>query len=171
MFHPSRGSNPAPTRTHSEPWRSVNGRAVPAAGAPWPATTLRSSISYPAVASQITQARRFLAGFLAGLPLADDAVLCLSEVATNSVIHSNSGRIGGHFTVTAERHDDGRVRFEVEDEGGAWIEREKSEGQPSLGLLIVGQLAREWGIKQGNRGTRAVWFEVGPGQHPVQPVA
>ena len=97
-------------------------------------------------------------------------MLCLSEVATNSVIHSNSRREGGRFTVNVERYDNGHVRVEVEDQGGPWIERTKPEGQPSLGLRIVGQLAREWGIKDASDSARTVWFEVGPIQSSA-PVA
>jgi two-component sensor histidine kinase len=66
------------------------------------------------------------------------------------------------FTVNVERYDNGHVRVEVEDQGGPWIERTKPEGQPSLGLRIVGQLAREWGIKDASDSARTVWFEVGP---------
>ena len=44
------------------------------------------------------------------------------------------------------------------------------KGQPSLGLRIVGQLAREWGIKDASDSARTVWFEVGPIQSSA-PVA
>jgi anti-sigma regulatory factor (Ser/Thr protein kinase) len=159
MFHSGGRGDPAPT--HPKRRLPVSGKAVPpVTAAPAAATARRSSISFPATSSQITDARRFVASFLADSPLAGDAVLCLSEVATNSVIHSNSRRVGGQFTVSAERYDNGRVRIEVEDDGGSWIERKKPEGQPHFGLLIVSQLACEWGITHGGRGTRTVWFEL-----------
>jgi anti-sigma regulatory factor (Ser/Thr protein kinase) len=158
-----------PLPTHSErPW-PVAGAAGPAAAtAPAIATPLRSSVRFPATASQITRARQFLASFLADSPLAPDAVLCLSEVASNSVIHSNSRSEGGNFTISVLRYDDGHFRVEVEDQGGAWIERTKPEGQISLGLRIVGQLARKWGIKNASDSARTVWFEVGPVPSPPQ---
>jgi hypothetical protein len=37
------------------------------------------SRAFPAVPAQIGEARRFLAGILAGSPAADDIVLCLSD--------------------------------------------------------------------------------------------
>src|SRR6516164_7978052 len=150
MFDPGSGGDPAPT--HSErSWPVNEAAALATAAVSAIATPLRSSVRFPATASQVTRARRFLASFLADSPLADDAVLCLSEVATNSVLHSNSHFGGGQFTVSVE----------VEDQGGPWIERMKPEGQLSLGLRIVGQLTREWGIKDASDSARTVWFEVG----------
>ena len=131
----------------------------------------RSSISFPATASQVTCARQFLENLLTDSPLAADAVLCLSEVASNSVIHSNSRSEGGRFTINVERYDNGHVRVEVEDQGGPWIQRTKPEGQLSLGLRIVGQLAREWGISNTSDSARTVWFEVGSVLPPAQAVA
>lgn len=160
MFDPYSGSDPAPT--HFERPAPVNEAK---------ASTLRSSIRLPATARQITRARQFLERFVAGSPVADDAVLCLSEVATNSVLHSNSRRDGGRFTVSAERYDDGCVRVEVQDQGGPWIQRPKPEGQLSLGLEIVSQLAGEWGIKDVSDSARTVWFQVGAVRSPAQAAA
>ena len=70
-------------------------------------------------AGQVRAARRFLAGLLDGCPAADDALLCVSELATNAVVHSRSGRPGGRFTVRAMVRA-GSVRVEVTDEGGPW---------------------------------------------------
>jgi anti-sigma regulatory factor (Ser/Thr protein kinase) len=131
----------------------------------------RSSISFPATACQVTWARQYLERLLTDSPLATDAVLCLSEITTNSVTHSNSRCGGGRFTVNVERYDNGRVRVEVEDQGGPWIQRTKPEGQLSLGLRIVGQLARVWGIKDASAGTRTVWFEVSPARSSAQAAA
>jgi anti-sigma regulatory factor (Ser/Thr protein kinase) len=160
MFDPGSGD---PVPTHSERPCPVNGAALPAAAKALAiAIPVRSSVRFPATASQITRARHFLASFLADSPLAADALLCLSEVASNSVIHSNSRSEGGNFSVSVERYEDGHFRVEVEDQGGSWIERTKPEGQMSLGLRIVGQLARKWGIKNASDSARTVWFEVGP---------
>ena len=45
---------------------------------------------FSATPSQVRQARKFLAAALDGCPIADDAILCLSELASNSVLHSNT---------------------------------------------------------------------------------
>jgi hypothetical protein len=63
-------------------------------------------------------------------------VLCLSELAGKSVLHSASRRPWGAFTVRAElRHGD-YVRVEVRDEGGPWNEHPCTDGRPH-GLAIV----------------------------------
>jgi anti-sigma regulatory factor (Ser/Thr protein kinase) len=123
---------------------------------------LRSRITLPATADHIAKARRFVAGFVGDATVVADAVLCLSEVATNAVMHSNSRSTGRLFTVSAELHDDGCVRIEVEDEGGRWIVRPKPEGQSHLGLMIVRELASAWGIEGDGSDRRVVWFELRP---------
>lgn len=75
---------------------------------------------FPGDASQVREARRFLAGCLAGCAAADDAITCLSELAANAVLHSNSRLPGGSFTVHAQRDAAGRLRIEVVDQGGPW---------------------------------------------------
>ena len=94
----------------------------------------------PARAEQVGQARKLLAGPLGRCPVTDDAVLCLSELTGNSVLHSASRRPGGAFTVRVEiRHGD-YVRIEVRDEGGAWNEPPGPDGR-AHGLSIVRALA------------------------------
>ena len=51
--------------------------------------------TFPARPEQVGVARRFVGGLLAGAPVADDAVLCVSELAGNCVSHSVSGCSGG----------------------------------------------------------------------------
>jgi serine/threonine-protein kinase RsbW len=115
---------------------------------------------FPALAEQVGHARRFLAGILAGYPAADDAVLCLSELASNSVIHSASRQPGGTFTVRAAIYDGGGVRVEVEDQGGLWGPNSSENGQHGHGLHIVSELAGAWGITGDSATGRTVWFEL-----------
>jgi hypothetical protein len=127
-----------------------------------------------AIPAQVREARRFLASILAGRPAADDATLCLSELASNAAVHSRSREPGGHFTVCVQVTEAGRIRVEVVDEGGPWTQPVRGDGQHGRGLLIVSQLARDWG-RTGDAATGwTVWFEMdvlmtGPGDRPEQP--
>jgi serine/threonine-protein kinase RsbW len=125
--------------------------------------------TFPARAEQIGEARRFLAHILNGFPGADDAILCISELATNAVIHSKSQRPGGSFSVRAGiRHGD-CLRVEVEDQGGRWAQPVCPDGQHGRGLMIVGRLACDWGVAGDSQAGRTIWFVItasGPcGQH------
>ncbi len=118
--------------------------------------------SFPATADQVSEARRFLAAMLGDFPAAEDAVLCLSELATNAITHSNSARPGGQFTVRASLGPAGWLRVEVEDDGGPWHEPGDNNGQRGRGLMIVRDLARHLAIT-GDGPHRTVSFEIG---HP-----
>jgi serine/threonine-protein kinase RsbW len=116
------------------------------------------SRTFPAAAAQIGEARRFLAGILDDLPAADDAVLCLSELATNATVHSRS-RDGGHFTVLVERHDQ-RLRVAVRDQGGPWSQPAAPDDHHGRGLLIVSSIATTWGRDGHPAAGWTVWFEI-----------
>src|ERR1022692_716336 len=90
----------------------------PSAPASAPSRTF--SRAYPASASQIRVVRADLRALLDGCPIADDAVLCASELATNSALHSDSRQHGGAFTMTVILHMNSHVRIEVDDDGGLW---------------------------------------------------
>jgi serine/threonine-protein kinase RsbW len=113
--------------------------------------------TYPASAEHIGQVRADLQGSLDNCPVADDVILCASELATNAVLHSDSGKPGGNFTVRAEVIPRHYVRIEVEDSGGTWLttvlDCDRSQGH---GLDIVSALAADWGI-DGDHRARTVW--------------
>ena len=99
---------------------TVEGAAPGAPGRASAATGPRTCIrSFRASPDQVREARRFLAQVLGDCPTAMDAVACLSELVTNSVLYSNSRRPKGRFIVRACLRPAG-VRVEVEDEGGPW---------------------------------------------------
>ena len=50
--------------------------------------------TFPARRDQVRGARLFMAGILAGGPLADDAVLCVSELASNCVVRELASEVG-----------------------------------------------------------------------------
>jgi len=100
---------------------------------------------FPARPDQVREARKFLRAALEGCPVADDAILCISELAANSCLHSASGKADGTFTVRAEIHEGDYVWIEVEDSGGPWNQRAHPDGRPH-GLDIVRAYAADWGI-------------------------
>lgn len=123
-------------------------------------TPLACAQVFPGTAAQVREARRFLAEFLNDSPAVEDAVVCLSELVTNAVIHSHSRKPGGTFTVCAEVSAGG-LRVEVRDQGGAWAHPGHGDDHAhGRGLLIVSELAREWGRAGGPVSGWTVWFEI-----------
>jgi hypothetical protein len=117
------------------------------------------SRTFPGLATQVAAARRYLAGLMGDTPGAGDALICLSELATNAVTHSHSGRSGGVFTVHVTRAA-GWWRIGVADDGGSWHGHgDGGDGLHNRGLLIVGALVRRWRV-DGGHGGRVVWFEL-----------
>ena len=114
--------------------------------------------AFPARPEQVARARRFVRGLLAGCPVADDAVLCVSELAGNCVTHSVSGQQGAVFTVRAEVHDGEYVWLEVADGGGLWGEAER-DGRRH-GLDIIGSLASESGVAGSAWTGWVVWVRI-----------
>ena len=106
---------------------------------------LACSRAFPAQPAQVREARQFLRAAMEGCPAADDAVLCVSELAADSCLHSDSRKADGTFTVRAEIHEGDYVWIEVEDNGGHWNQHVHPDGRPH-GLDIVRALAADSGI-------------------------
>jgi anti-sigma regulatory factor (Ser/Thr protein kinase) len=87
--------------------------------------------------------------------MADDVILCASELAANAALHSHSRLPGGTFTVRATISPGHHARIEVEDNGGPWT---PGVGDPTQhhGLDIVRTLASRWGI-DGDDSSRTIW--------------
>jgi two-component sensor histidine kinase len=101
--------------------------------------------AFPALPHQVRQARTFLASLLADCPAADDAILCLSELASNCILHSASQLPGGTFTVGVEIREGAYVLIEVHDNGGPWHRHSHCDDRPH-GLNIVASVAAESGV-------------------------
>jgi Histidine kinase-like ATPase domain len=100
---------------------------------------------FPARPEQVRNARKLLGLALNDCPMTDEIVLCLSELASNSVLHSASREPGGFFTVRAEIHHGECVRIEVRDDGGPWRPR-LAPADHLHGLDIVCAVADECGV-------------------------
>jgi len=147
------------TASAADPDRQTDASQHPSAHAVAATSPRTWSRSFRATPDQVREARQFLAAVLDGSPLAADALTCLSELATNSVLHSNSRRPGGSFAVHAGLLS-GVLRVEVEDEGGPWESRDASDGHGGRGLAVVDGLSSNWSIFSDGSGARTVWFEI-----------
>jgi anti-sigma regulatory factor (Ser/Thr protein kinase) len=112
-------------------------------------------------AAAVAGARKFLRRTLDGWDvdeeIADTAVLCLSELVTNAVIHSHAG------CIVRVRLEDAVLRTTVRDHGTAGAASHVPFEDPlrvhGRGLLVVEALATRWGYELDTEGT-TVWFEL-----------
>jgi len=114
-----------------------------------------STVIYPGVAGQISVVRADLRALLADCPMADDVILCASELAANAALHSRSGLAGGTFIVRASIDPGRSVQVEVEDKGGPWTSP-TTDPDRYYGLDIIRALATDWGIT-GDHIARTIW--------------
>ncbi|HEX4089280.1 MAG TPA: ATP-binding protein [Trebonia sp.] len=91
-----------------------------------------------------------------GTPLSDDLVLITSELATNAVLHSRSGRPAGTFTVRLTLYPDDYAWVEVIDQGGEWTSDRRRQGLTAL-AAIAGE--GNWGV-DGDTACRVAWFRL-----------
>jgi anti-sigma regulatory factor (Ser/Thr protein kinase) len=112
----------------------------------------------------IGQARGFARAVLGGHVLADDAELVISELGTNALAHTGTGKPDGRFVVELEVHP-AHVWVAVVDMG-ADTEPALADGDPSSpalvggrGLFLVEALSAKWGTEPAGQGRR-VWAEI-----------
>ena len=116
--------------------------------------------SFPGNPDQIARVRGFVRLVLRTVPVADEAVLLASELATNAVVHTASGH-GGTFAVTVRRYPSA-VRVEVHDAGTHRVptpcSRDHQE-EAGRGLGLVTLMADNWG-HTGDQDGRSVFFDL-----------
>ncbi|OEU87182.1 ATPase [Streptomyces abyssalis] len=91
----------------------------------------------------------------------EDVTLCVSELATNAVVHGVPP--GRGFRVLVWLDHDGLCRVEVHDSGPGWpqipeVDDELEAG--GRGLRLVAELADKWGVERRDPG-KIVWVEFG----------
>jgi two-component sensor histidine kinase len=123
---------------------------------------VRESMTFAGRPDQVREARAFVARLLGPLhPCRDVAVLLVSEMVTNSLLHGGSTGLGEAVTVTVVVGDAG-VRVEVagrKADGVPVLRRPDDEAEGSRGLRLVEELAARWGHERGG-GQATTWFEV-----------
>lgn len=119
-------------------------------------------LTMPGRPDHVSEARALVIKALGDLhPRLDDAVLMVSELVTNAIVHSNSRQPGGTVTVTVLESVDG-VQFEVADCGSEVstpVVRADRYATDGHGLFLVQSLADQWGYLRGEAGT-TVWFRL-----------
>lgn len=121
---------------------------------------------FPGAEKSVSEAREWARGLLGervAAPVLDDVTLLLSEVVTNAVAHSDSGRaMGGRVTVRMAC-DGEEVRVEVRDRGSATsapaMRVPDTDDDGGRGLWLVDLLAIAWGARRDPAGA-TVWFRV-----------
>lgn len=113
--------------------------------------------------SQVAAARAFVTQTLKSWGLADvvgAAVLVVSELVTNSVLHAVTAL---DVSVSTAQ---GRVRVAVRDHGGgaprAHPRERLEEHEGGRGLQLVSALTHGWGVLPGRRGGKTVWAVLEP---------
>jgi anti-sigma regulatory factor (Ser/Thr protein kinase) len=104
--------------------------------------------------------RELLDAWDVGPDTCDNALLVISELVTNALTHAASERIVCRLHLSA-----GRLHLEVEDENrGGTLPAQRRPGpdeQCGRGLLLVGFLSSDWGVRDAPHGSgRVVWAEL-----------
>ncbi|MER7109524.1 ATP-binding protein [Streptomyces sp. NPDC000229] len=110
----------------------------------------------------VPAARRFAAAALAEWGVrerAGDVLLCVSELATNALVHGVPPGRGFRLHLRRER-DGGLLRVEVHDSGGGevWAEAPGVDAESGRGLVLVAALSDTWGVGGRSPG-KVVWCE------------
>ena len=116
--------------------------------------------AFPGRADQIAKARDFTRRVLVSCPVLDEAVLLVSELATNALEHTATGN-GGHFDVIIYR-DATLLIIAVTDEGSDKAPATRPVDQlaeDGRGLGLVDLITDRWGYCGNERG-RTVWLEL-----------
>ncbi|MGM1062872.1 ATP-binding protein [Saccharothrix sp. Mg75] len=87
-----------------------------------------------------------------------DCVLVVTELVTNAYDHGGPPRrVALHRT-----HDPCRIRVEVYDGGRGRVRvgRSRLGSHRGRGMVIVAQIAAEWGVRKHDGGGKSVWAEI-----------
>jgi len=99
-------------------------------------------------------------------PCKETAVLLVSELIGNSMLHSRSAEDGGMITIVVDSGPDkaAGVRVAVTDGGSDTLPEvrvARGDAESGRGMLLVDSLAADWGYEQSAEAT-TTWFELKP---------
>jgi serine/threonine-protein kinase RsbW len=124
---------------------------------------LREAFDLAARAASVAEARHRTLAWLARCPVgqqaAEAAVLIVSELVTNAIVHS-----GSEIVRCALRLGSGLLRIEVTDQGVSGAEPAArvpaADDVSGRGLLLVSAVSQAWGVCGAFPGGRTVWATV-----------
>jgi anti-sigma regulatory factor (Ser/Thr protein kinase) len=128
----------------------------------------RFQLRVRADADAARSARHAITASYPGLPPAtrDDALLLVSELVTNAVLH---GGVGPDQPIELElRREGGHLHVRVVDPGTEFARPApptSGDSSGGWGLFFVDQIAKRWGVCPAPSGT-CVWFELPAGANP-----
>jgi anti-sigma regulatory factor (Ser/Thr protein kinase) len=135
------------------------GQTMPGSG-----LTAATNLKIPARPDAGAIARKAISAWMGGHPRLDDALLAVTELVNNAVLHGGLAD-GEELTVAIGPEQDG-IRLTVRHVGALFDIGELSppsrEPGASRGLAIVERIADRWGVDSDGIEVSA-WFEVGPG--------
>ena len=118
--------------------------------------TIAAPRAFPPDPAAVRSARQYVAERLAGAGpgITEDALLLVSELASNSVLHAKS-----EFTVSVERLAGATVRIAVgdRDSGSPEVRTASVRDVSGRGIAIVAKLSDDWGVERVADG-KIVWF-------------
>jgi hypothetical protein len=114
---------------------------------------------FPGHEWELSALRRWLSSLLPECPERDDVLIVATELASNAIKHTASGR-GSRFAVEIIRYPS-VVQIAVADHGGSAEPHviEDPDGEHGRGLLLVRDLSVRTGVAGGRPG-RLVWAQV-----------
>lgn len=135
------------------------------------APVLRWRRVFPGEKRQLAALRRWLSSLLPSCPARDDVLSVATELGSNAIQHTASGREGGWFAVEVTWHQS-MVQVAVADCGGAAEPRvvDDPAGERGRGLLLVRGLSLRAGFTGDQRGRLAwahiAWDDPAAASHP-----
>jgi serine/threonine-protein kinase RsbW len=150
------GSNTGASRPHQPAGEVCPDPAGPEADTP---EVHRWRWVFPGERRSLGELRRWLAALLPECSARDDMVSVATELASNALLHTASGR-GGWYAVEVI-WTPSVVRVVVADRGGPAEPRviEDADGESGRGLLLVRGLSMRTGVLGDQRG-RVVWADI-----------
>jgi anti-sigma regulatory factor (Ser/Thr protein kinase) len=131
---------------------------------------VRATVTLPGQPRYVRWARELVTIAVGrGHPGYEPLVLIVSELVTNSIVHSRSRLAGGTVTVTLLRSPGGAlngqdsIRVEVIDDGAAGLPVLRPTDSATVGgrgLRLVDALAASWNCARDPAGTTTTWADV-----------